>query len=441
MTAMPVHERASSFEYRDLTIDPTAGTITCAYRCEGVAFREVATFDASVDLGAPGVESAAMLYHLLAGLSYYKAFAARTIELFDHELGDATLALLTGAVHGGLAEFAFRNDFGLADVEFRGGEPVTRVTLPAMERGPLVPFGGGIDSIVTATKLAADPDEALFVASNGMTRFDAIERPAARTGLPILRCRRVLDEKILSSRTSGWFDGHVPVTAIVSSLALVAAVAQGRSSVVMSNERSASAPNLVVDGRSVNHQWSKSLECEDLFRLALDERLESGPSYYSALRDRSELWVAKEFASDPTYLGEFMSCNRAFIQDPAMRATTWCGVCDKCLFTDLVLAPFVPRAALSSVFSGREPLADATRHEELEVLVGLSDSPKPFECVGDPDECATALVATASRQDRSDQHHLVTLAARCSDARPLEELLVAAGPTNATTAHAARDLL
>jgi cell division protein ZapE len=33
----------------------------------------------------------------------------------------------------------------------------------------------------------------------------------------------------------------------------------------MSSEHSASAPNLVMDGVAVNHQWSKSLEFETLF--------------------------------------------------------------------------------------------------------------------------------------------------------------------------------
>jgi hypothetical protein len=439
MTAVSGHERASSFEYRGVDLDAATATITCRYACDGIEFVEFATFDEGVDLGAPGVGTAAELYHLVAGLSYYKAFAARRIGLGDLDAGDATLALLAGAVRGGLAEFAFRNGLDLSDIEISGGAPARRVVLLAPERGPLVPFGGGIDSIVTATELAAEPDEALFVVSSGATRFDAIERPAARTGLPIVRCARQLDAKVLASRAAGWFDGHVPVTAIVSSLAVIAAVAQRRSSVVMSNERSASSPNLVVEGKPVNHQWSKSLECEDLLRRALDERLESGPTYYSALRDRSELWVASEFARHPEYLDEFMSCNRAFLQDTSKRATTWCGTCDKCLFTDLVLAPFIPEAALSSVFSGREPIADATRRGDLEVLVGLTESPKPFECVGDTGECATALVAAAARPDRAAQHHLGELAARCS-ARPLDELLVASGPTNAI-AHATRDLL
>jgi hypothetical protein len=105
---------------------------------------------------------------------------------------------------------------------------------------------------------------------------------------------------------------------------------------------------LVVDGRLVNHQWSKSLECELLVRAAVDESARACPPVY---RQRTSDRVravgrARSSRKHPEYFGTFMSCNRAFRQDVAARATTWCGECDKCLFTDLVLAPFVDRKAL-----------------------------------------------------------------------------------------------
>jgi len=433
--------RARTFAYGDVAVDPVDGTLTCHYRLDDVAFTEVATFEPGVDLAAEGVGPMAVLYHLLAGLSYYKAGAAHVVELGSLAVGPATRALLAAAVADGLGEFALRNDLDLSDVEVRGGRAATPVAVPAAIAGPLVPFGGGIDSIVSATAARREDGAALFVVGPRGERFEAIERPASQTGLPIVRCARALDDAVRHATARGFFDGHVPVTAIVSALALVAAVAQRRDAVVMSNERSASAPTVVVDGRAVNHQWSKSLACEELLRGALDERLDGGPTYSSALRDRSELWVAAEFAHHGEYLDTFMSCNRAFRQDPATRATTWCGECDKCLFTDLVLAPFVTRARLEAVFHGREPIADPTRTGDLEVLCGLVDNRKPFECVGDAEECATALVATAARPDRADQRHLAALAARCVDARPLDELLHPVGTSHATASHAPRDLL
>jgi len=47
---------------------------------------------------------------------------------------------------------------------------------------------------------------------------------------------------------------------MVTLLASVAALASGRGGVVMSNEHSASAPNLRWHDHDVNHQWSKSWE-------------------------------------------------------------------------------------------------------------------------------------------------------------------------------------
>jgi UDP-N-acetyl-alpha-D-muramoyl-L-alanyl-L-glutamate epimerase len=438
MTSVAGPPRARRFTYVDVDVDAGRRTITCTYRSDEVSFTELAAFDESVDLSAPGVDEVAALYFLLAGLSYYKTGAALEIDAPSVQLGDAQVALLRGAIRGGLAEFAHRNALTLDDVVLPAGGPLSPAHPAPLTRGPLIPFGGGIDSIVTvATTDAADA--ALFVVAPGTGRFEAIERPAATTGLPIVRCTRTIDHS-LTAASDRRFEGHVPVTAIVSSLALIAAVAQGRAEVLMSNEASSSSPTLVVDGKLVNHQWSKSLECELLVRAAVAECLEPAPSYLSALRTRSELWIAREFSQHPEYFGTFMSCNRAFRQEPSARATTWCGECDKCLFTDLVLAPFIDRSVLEGIFSNAEPLGDATCTDQLEVLVGLSDRPKPFECVGDVDECASALVAAAKRPDRIDQRHLAALASRCRHARPIEEALAHA-PSALETVDAARDLL
>ena len=62
---------------------------------------------------------------------------------------------------------------------------------------------------------------------------------------------------------------------------------------------------------------------------------------------------------------------------------TWCGECDKCLFVNLVLAPFLSRPALWDIFAC-EPLSDSRREAQLRTLVGLGAEHKPFECVGDP---------------------------------------------------------
>ena len=84
----------------------------------------------------------------------------------------------------------------------------------------------------------------------------------------------------------------MPVTAVISAAALVAAVLERRDAVVLSNEWSASVPTLVADGVAVNHQWSKGEEFEQAFGDLVLAALGPGLSVFSYLRPRTELWVA-----------------------------------------------------------------------------------------------------------------------------------------------------
>ena len=137
------------------------------------------------------------------------------------------------------------------------------------------------------------------------------------------------------------------------------------------------------------------------------------PEYFSALRDRTELWIAEEFAGLEKYHGTFRSCNRAFHIDSKRRLAHWCGQCDKCCFIDLILAPFMPADALRAVFAadggGGEPLSDPALAPKFRTLLGSGT--KPFECVGEVSECRAAAVLAARRDDRADCALLAELAA------------------------------
>ncbi len=199
-------------------------------------------------------------------------------------------------------------------------------------------------------------------------RFDAIEEAAAVTGLPLTRIARSIDPLVRRSTELGFLNGHVPITAIITAAAVVAAVLERRDAVVLSNEWSASVPTLVVDGHPVNHQWSKGDEFERDFHELVVGMLGPGLSVFSYLRPRTELWVAEQFAGLTKYHRAFRSCNRAFHQDPAQRLDHWCGACDKCCFIDLVLAPFLSRSDLAAVFGGDEPVENPDNEERFRAL-------------------------------------------------------------------------
>ncbi len=411
--------RAELFRYGGVRVEGTR--LVATYELDDRRFVETVDFDGPASLEGPGVRALAELWSLVAGLSYYKAGAARRVDLGDSPIGEAGRRLLQSALHDGLAEFSYRNHLPLDDVTITGGVDADAVDVSLDASHVLVPFGGGIDSVVATELLNPNLERALFVVSPTSGRFAPLEATAAVTGLPVIRATRRLDPQLLSDDPE-LFRGHVPVTAMVTLLGTVAAVASGRGAVVMSNEHSASVPNLHWDGREVNHQWSKSLAAEVLIADAVSERVGQSLVVASFLRARSEVWVAQHFSRLPAYHHVFRSCNRAFRQDAGERLDSWCGECDKCLFINLMLAPFVPRAQLRDIF-GHEPLSDPARYDQLRTLVGLGPEAKPFECVGDPDESAAALARVSELEEWRDVPSLIEIAQRAATTRSFAELL------------------
>ncbi|HEX3947850.1 MAG TPA: hypothetical protein VHW47_09090 [Acidimicrobiales bacterium] len=400
------------FRYDAYELDPDRAELTCRYSTGGRRFAERFTFDAGGDWHRPAVDAAARLVFLLAGVSYYKTAAPPLVDLGPLATTEDERRFLHAFYLEGLGEFAFRNRLDLSGLRIEGPALDHRPATPYEARTgrPLVPFGGGIDSVVTVEQVRARySDTSLFVVSRAGDRFDAIEAAAAVTGLPVVRAERAVDPTVLRSAELGFLNGHVPVTGILSAVAVMAAALGGHDAVVMSNERSASVPNLVAGGRAVNHQWSKSLAFESAFGDLVDRSLGGGPAYFSLLRPCSELWVAQRFAGLGEYHRAFRSCNRGFTIDRGRRLDCWCGACDKCCFIDLVLAPFLSPDQLSAVFDGREPLADPALLDRFRTLIGTGPDAKPFECVGDLDECRAAVRLAGERPDRAARPVLGTL--------------------------------
>lgn len=420
MSATP--RRGDVFRYESFAIDPSAGLLSCRYSAGGRRFTERFALRPGERWDSPPARAAARLVFLLAGVSYYKTAAPPVIDLGDTAVTETERGFLREYYVQGLGEFAYNNEIDLTSlrvegpaVPARGGDPIPAGNAPRV----LVPFGGGIDSIVTVEELRQHADAALFVVSRPGDRFAAIERPAAVTGLPVVRAEREIDPQLLRSKELGFLNGHVPVTGILSAVAILAAVLEGRDAVVMSNEWSASVPTLEYRGQPVNHQYSKSEAFEAGFRTVLAEAEGGLPGYFSLLRPRTELWVAEKFAALKQYHDTFRSCNRAFHIDTRLRLDHWCGRCDKCCFIDLILAPFLPAAELEKIFAGgdlppapgsREPLADPELADRFRALLGTSAGSKPFECVGEVNECRAAALLAAARSDRADCELLRELA-------------------------------
>jgi hypothetical protein len=415
---------SSVFRYESFSTDAEAGLLTCTYSLDDREFTERVALPPGPRWTSAEAQAAARLVFLLAGVSYYKTAAPPVIDLSATELTPLEHDFLHDFYVNGLAEFAYRNTLDLSHLTFTGSltksiaqstrsSGVNHAIDPDGGRA-LVPFGGGIDSIVTVEAVRRRVrDVALFVVSRPGDTYDAIEQPAAVTGLPVRRATREIDPQLLRSAENGFLNGHVPVTGIISAIAVLAAVLDGRTSVVMSNEWSASIPTLEYQGKPVNHQYSKSDAFEAAFRAVLGQYglpPYGLADYFSYLRDRTELWVGREFAALDEYHDTFRSCNKAFYADRSRRLDHWCGQCDKCCFIDLILAPFLTKQQLGKIFAvAGEPLQDAGLLEKFRGLLGAGA--KPFECVGEVNECRAAVLLAARRPDRAQDSQLRQLAA------------------------------
>jgi UDP-N-acetyl-alpha-D-muramoyl-L-alanyl-L-glutamate epimerase len=381
------------FVFAHYRYDPAISTLSLYYRyCQGPRFEEKLIFDFAPRPLSPAADEVLdrifRLIFLLSGVSYYKSFIPKLLSCEAFPFDEETAEFLQKFYEKGLAEFAFRNGISLHDhLCFRStSTPVAAPIILDLPRRTCVPVGGGKDSVVTIECLKQGGQPVLLFS---LGDAEPIRACIEASQLPFIRVHRRLDPSLMELNRAGVLNGHVPITGILSAIALACAVMSGCDAVAMSNEHSASAPNLMLDGVEINHQYSKSLEFEADFAEYIERHISPSISYFSLLRPLSEIEIARRFAKYPAYFGKFRSCNTAFKQSSADRSRHWCCNCPKCRFVFLALSPFVSKADLIAIF-GRDLLDDESQRDGFAELCGLREY-KPFECVGEISESATVM--------------------------------------------------
>ncbi|MGR4896156.1 UDP-N-acetyl-alpha-D-muramoyl-L-alanyl-L-glutamate epimerase [Stenotrophomonas sp. LARHCG68] len=356
---------------------------------------------------AAAVQRALQLLHLIAGVSYYKAGVPAQVSIDSYAIDADTAALVETIYLNGLGEFAYRNGLNLRG---RFKLPVASLPSPASGRGAggeggsapnlnlshhaLVAIGGGKDSLVSieALRNAGVAETVTWIGGSQLIRACA-----ERTGLPMLNIGRTLAPELFELNRQGAWNGHIPVTAVNSAIMVLAALVQGVDQVVFSNERSASYGSQIAGTGEVNHQWSKGWAFEKAFGEYVQQHVAADLQYYSLLRPLSELAVARQFARTDFYDAHFSSCNRNFHILGERPVNRWCGVCPKCHFVFLALAPFMPKTRLVRIF-GRNLLDDSEQAGGYDALLEFQDH-KPFECVGEGKESRAAMATLAARPE------------------------------------------
>jgi hypothetical protein len=250
----------------------------------------------------------------------------------------------------------------------------------------LVGVGGGKDSQLCIELLRDEP---------GITTWSLNHRPqltplVERIGLPHAWVGREWDPQIGVLNAQDAYHGHVPISAIIASAAIIVCVLTGRKDAVVSNEQSANEPTLTYRGVSINHQYSKSQAWEKIFQEQLGRTFGGSIRYYSFLRPLSEVMISKLFATYAfdKYKDVFSSCNRAFVH--SSHEMSWCGECSKCAFIFLALTPFLPRHELEKLWGGKNLLLNENLRPTYRKLLGI-EGDKPLDCVGEIKEVRAAM--------------------------------------------------
>ncbi len=436
-----------AFRVTDRTFDEDSRTLSLGYALDDrYSFVETITFETppADDAGVtgPGLERAVLHLHIAAGTSYYKTAAPGRVIVEQGGLLPSEQEFHRHLYDDGLREFAVTNGLAVplpVRIEPGGdGHPPPSPPAAARPGGLLVPIGGGKDSMVLIE--ASKPFEPRLFAVNP---HPLVVQLARQSGLELLVVRRRLSPQLAELNATGGLNGHVPITGIVSLIAVVGSFLYGYDTIAMAVERSASEETLEVDGVPVNHQYSKSLEFERLLQDLITTSIDPGLTYFSALRPYSELAIARAFSRLTEYHATFCSCNAVF-RGSAQPDDGWCGDCPKCRFVGLVLAPFMDPGAVAAVI-GRDLFDDPGQIDGFAAL--MSDADKPFECVGERRESAAAMRILSSLPGWRDK---VVVAALSGRARSLvtddevQELLSPAaegGADRADLALAVRRLL
>lgn len=364
-----------------------------------IVFNHRVSYQLVTDKAKPGTDSTGLNLSLIKDLdaliftigmvesiNYYKTICPRSFYVHCGRLNKDQAQWWQKLFYNGLGEFIYLN--GLAKevsqddfVSFYSDENMPNIfeERDIKVSGNLIPVGGGKDSVVTLELLQENHDDNLpFVMSPPEAAYDCIRVAGYDKWL---LAKRYFDKRMIQMNSEGFLNGHVPFSAILGFIAVLGAALTGKKYIPLSNERSANESTVI--GESFNHQYSKSYEFEQDFNYYVNTYLIPDVKYFSLLRPLYEVEIAERFAGHTQYHEVFRSCNRG------KKTNEWCGVCSKCLFVYIILAPFMKREAVTEIF-GKDLLADGDLEAIFLELIGDTEV-KPFECVGTIDEVCWSM--------------------------------------------------
>ena len=419
--------KAKNFHFVGYEFDANVGKIFFNYRIEfynrdHLEFTETIILpDHSKKIKEESIRKIIESSLIILGISYFKLYCPPKITT-SFRLSREQADFWNTVYKKGLGEFLYKNKL---DPKKLAKFPHSKIKvcperIKTCDRA-LLGMGGGKDSIVAA-ELLKDFDTTSFLVET--QRQDLItNRVVDKIGRPSLKIRRRLDPKIFEKH-DGAYDGHIPISAIYAFLGFFAAAIYEYKYVIVANEHSSNFGNLKYKGETINHQWSKSVEFESLFQEYARKFITPDIVYFSLLRQFYEIRIAQIFAEHKKYFPLFASCNKNFRVFKDRPVSLWCGKCPKCVFAFLMLASFVGKKEIISIFK-KNLFADSSLTPLFRDLLGLGKL-KPFDCVGTFEESQAALFLASKKF--KDEVVIKTLLPKIKDPEKLIERVFKTAP-------------
>ncbi len=318
-------------------------------------------------------------------VSYWKITCSPQILIKPHTLDSYQTEWWKKLYWHGLGEFLYLNGIEIEKEQLMhiasSGNALSPLQLSLDQNAVMVPVGGGKDSVVTLELLRSSQLNVFPMAVNVRPAIARTIHEAGFADNQMLEVRRQLDPLMLQLNKEGFLNGHTPFSALLAFTTTLLAMGSRIGYVALSNESSANEST--VPGTKINHQYSKSFEFEQDFNTYCRKYIHPELHYFSFLRPVNELQIAALFSQFTHHHAGFRSCNVGSKQD------AWCGECPKCLFTYIILSPFVSESNLKAIFGGNL-LENGQLAMVFDELSGKA-AVKPFECVGTPDEVKVAI--------------------------------------------------
>lgn len=341
------------------------------------------------------LEETLKLVHIMLGMSYYKLFVPKTIHI-GYPINKNQADFFKNVYIKGLGEFFYQNKIspqGKCQFNYKKDLNVTAQTLSRKNRS-LFGVGGGKDSIVVQELLKEHQQITKPFIVNTQKESLLKKEVLAINNQSALKLERNLDTQLFNNIPHS-YNGHVPITGMIASLAVLSCVLYDYNQMIFANEYSSNFGNINWKGIEINHQWSKSQEFETDFQNYIHNHITPNIYVYSLLRQFNEIRIAKMFSKYKKYFTVFSSCNKNFRIQKKQLQQRWCCDCPKCHFVFLILAPFITKKELQCIF-GRNLFANENLIPAFKELLGLGTM-KPFECVGTFEEAQAAFLLASKK--------------------------------------------